>query len=216
MALRIGIDFGGTKIEAAALDLEGRVLDRMRAPTPGDYDSALATLDTLVRRLEAKLGEAASVGIGTPGSAIAGSGLMRNANAVYLNGRALQRDLEARLGRAVRLANDANCFALSEAVDGAGAGAGVVFGLIVGTGCGAGIIINGTVLGGAHGLAGELGHMPLPGPEGEELPPPPCWCGQSGCVESWISGTGFQRAYAARTGAARSAPEIVALAGAGD
>ncbi|MBT0670778.1 ROK family protein [Novosphingobium profundi] len=216
MNVRIGIDFGGTKVEAAALDLAGNVLTRIRTATPGSYEGALAVLAGQVEELESRLGKAGGVGIGTPGSALAETGLMRNANTLYLNGRPLQRDLEQRMGRAVRLANDANCFALSEAVDGAAAGAGSVFGLIVGTGCGGGLVVGGTMFGGAHGLAGELGHMPLPGPEADELPPPACWCGQKGCIESWISGTGFQRAYRELTGEARGAEAIVAAAKAGD
>ena len=216
MTIRIGIDFGGTKIEAAALDSAGTVVARARAPTPDNYDAALAAVCDLVASLEARFGRAGGVGIGTPGSPVTATGMMRNSNALYLNGRPFRADLGVALGREVRLANDANCFALSEAIDGAAAGMGSVFGLIVGTGCGGGLVLNGKVLDGPHGLAGELGHIPLPDPQPDELPAPLCWCGQKGCVESWISGTGFQRAHAAATGRDMPSPAIVAAAAAGD
>ncbi|MBO9723123.1 MAG: ROK family protein [Novosphingobium sp.] len=216
MTMRIGIDFGGTKIEAAALAADGTVLHRRRTPTPGSYDEALARLCELIAGVEGELGLRGTIGIGTPGSAARGSGLMRNANSAYLNGRPFQRDLEAALGRPIRLANDANCFALSEAIDGAAAGKPSVFGLIIGTGCGGGIVLDQHVVGGAHGLAGELGHMPLPDPQPDELPAPACWCGLSGCFESWVSGTGFRRSFEAATGRDLDAPAIVAAAAAGD
>lgn len=216
MTLRIGIDFGGTKIEAAALDEQGTVLHRQRTDTPRHYDQALATLRELVVSVEGRLGRSARVGIGTPGSLVRGTGLMRNANSVYLNGRPFLRDLETTLEREVRLANDANCFALSEAIDGAAAGKHSVFGLIVGTGCGGGVVIDRTLIGGAHGLGGELGHMPLPDPSADELPAPQCWCGLSGCFESWVSGTGFRRAFAAATGRDLDPPAIVDAALQGD
>ncbi|WP_395329146.1 ROK family protein [Novosphingobium sp. BL-8H] len=216
MTLRIGIDFGGTKIEAAALDEQGLVLHRQRTETPGSYDVALSTLRDLVAAVEGRLGRRALVGIGTPGSAARDTGLIRNANSVYLNGQPFQRDLEQVLGREVRLANDANCFALSEAVDGAAAGKVSVFGLIIGTGCGGGLVIDQKVIGGPHGLTGELGHMPLPDPQPDELPAPTCWCGLRGCFESWVSGTGFRRAFAAATGRDLGAPAIVEAALNGD
>ncbi|QSR17207.1 ROK family protein [Novosphingobium sp. KA1] len=216
MTLRIGIDFGGTKIEAAVLDEGGDVLHRQRTDTPRDYDTALATLRELVGAVETRLGRSARIGIGTPGSLVRATGLMRNANSVYLNGRPFLRDLETALAREVRLANDANCFALSEAIDGAAAGHHSVFGLIVGTGCGGGVVIGRTLVDGAHGLGGELGHMPLPDPGADELPAPKCWCGLSGCFESWVSGTGFRRAFAAATGRELDPPAIVEAAVNGD
>jgi len=216
VSLRIGIDFGGTKIEAAALDEQGTVIHRQRTETPDCYDVALSTLRDLVAAVEGHLGRRALVGIGTPGSAVQGTGLIRNANSVYLNGQPFQRDLEQTLGREVRLANDANCFALSEAVDGAAAGKASVFGLIIGTGCGGGLVIDRKVIGGAHGLTGELGHMPLPDPQPDELPAPACWCGLRGCFESWVSGTGFRRAFVAATGRDLSSPAIVEAALNGD
>lgn len=216
VTLRIGIDFGGTKIEAAALDEQGTVIHRQRTETPDCYDVALATLRDLVGAVESHVGCKGRVGIGAPGSAVKATGLIRNANSVYLNGQPFQRDLESVLGREVRLANDANCFALSEAVDGAAAGKAAVFGLIVGTGCGGGLVIDRKVIGGAHGLTGELGHMPLPDPGADELPAPACWCGLTGCLESWVSGTGFRRAFAAATGRELDPPAIVQAALEGD
>lgn len=213
---RIGIDFGGTKIEAAALDRAGETVGRIRIPNPGGYDAALSDLAGLVDRLEQEIGAPATVGIGTPGSIVRRTGVMQNANSLYLNGRPLHQDLEAALGRKVQLANDANCFALSEAIDGAAAGCRSVFGLIVGTGCGGGVAIDGRVVDGVTGTAGEIGHVPLPWPRGVEIPAPRCWCGQDGCLESWISGTGFRRAFAVATGRMLDAPEIVAAALSGD
>lgn len=216
MTMRIGIDYGGTKIEAAALSPEGTVLHRVRTATPPTYDDALATLCDLVAVVETEVGSRGTIGIGTPGAVARGTGLIRNANAEYLNGRPFERDLAAALSRDIRLANDANCFALSEAVDGAGAGKRSVFGLIIGTGCGAGYVLDRRVVGGAHGLTGEIGHMPLPSPVGDELPAPICWCGLEGCLEAWVSGTGFRRSFKAQTGRDLDPPTIVAAAGAGD
>lgn len=213
--IRIGIDFGGTKIEAAALDETGTVVTRRRLANPGNYDAALAVLRDLVSGIETDLGTRASVGIGAPGSPSPRTGLMRNANSRYLNGRAFAADVGRALDREVRLANDANCFALSEAIDGAAAGCRSVFGLIVGTGCGGGLAFDGAVIPGATGIAGEIGHLPLPWPSDEERAAD-CWCGQSGCVEAWISGTGFAHAFHAATGRALGAPEIVAAARSGD
>lgn len=216
MTPRIGIDFGGTKIEAAALDGDGVILTRIRVPNPGQYEAAIGAIVDLVARVEAELGQAGTVGVGSPGSRSPRTGLMRNCNSLYLNGRTFLEDLQSALRREVRLANDANCFALSEAIDGAAAGLRSVFGLIIGTGCGGGFVINGRVVEGAHGIAGEVGHMPLPWSVGEELPPPPCWCGQSGCFELWVSGTGFSRSFESRTGRPLDAPAIIAAARNGD
>jgi fructokinase len=216
MTVRIGIDFGGTKIEAAALDGEGQFLSRIRRPNPGDYDGAMAVVVDLVAQVEAEVGQRGTIGIGSPGSRSPRTGLMRNCNSQYLNGRRFLEDVQVALGREVRLANDANCLALSEAIDGAAAGRRSVFGLIIGTGCGGGLVIDGRVVEGAHGIAGEIGHMPLPWAVEDELPAPRCWCGQPGCFELWVSGTGFSRAFAAATGRTLAAPEIVATARAGD
>lgn len=214
MSLRIGIDLGGSKIEVAALDAAARVLLRRRVPTPaGDYAATLAAIVALVRDAEAELGAAATVGIGTPGSE-GGDGLLRNSNSTCLNGRPLRADLEAALGRPLRLANDANCFALAEAQAGAAQGAALVFGVILGTGVGGGIVVAGRVLAGANRIAGEWGHNPLPVNDG--LPPPACYCGRQGCVETWLSGPGFAADHR-RHGAAALRPEaIVAAAAAGD
>jgi len=190
--IRIGVDFGGTKIEAAALDPEGRVLARVRAPTPGGYEGGLRVVRDLVARVESEAGGSdATVGVCGPGSASPASGLIRNANSTYLNGHPFQRDLEAALARPIRLANDADCLALSEAADGAGAGAESVFAAILGTGCGGGLVIRGGLQQGRNGFAGEWGHAPLPWPRAEEYPGPLCWCGRRSCLELWISGTGF-------------------------
>lgn len=194
--MRIGIDLGGTKIEALALDRAGREVFRKRIPTPrGDYAATIAAVSSLVN----EIGEG-SVGIGIPGSISHATGLVKNANSTWLIGRALQEDLENALGRPVRLENDANCFALSEAVDGAGKGTRVVFGVILGTGVGGGIVVDGKVLGGANSIAGEWGHNPLPLPGPEDLPLPPCYCGRRGCIELFLSGPGLARDHEARTG----------------
>lgn len=214
--MQIGVDFGGTKIEAAALAPDGGVLARLREPNPGGYEAALETVARLIARVEAETGGVGSIGVGIPGSPSPRTGLIRNANSTYLNGRAFGADLEARLGRPVRLANDANCLALSEAADGAGAGARVVLAVILGTGCGAGLVVDGRLIEGAHGVAAELGHIPLPWPAPDETPGPACWCGLHGCLETWISGTGLQRDHAAVTGQALAAPDIVAAAAAGE
>ena len=191
-SLRIGVDLGGTKIEAAAIDRAGAVKLRRRVATPaGDYEATIGAVVELVRGLEAALGIAATVGVGMPGAISPATGLVKNANSTWLNGRPLGRDLERALGRAVRLANDANCFALSEAADGAAAGLGTVFGVILGTGVGGGIAIEGRILEGANAIAGEWGHNPLPGPRPEELPGPACYCGRQGCIETFLSGPGL-------------------------
>ena len=212
---RIGIDFGGTKIEAAALDASGAIVARLRAPNPGGYDAAVRTVAELVAEIENKAGDCASVGVGMPGSISPRTGLIRNANSVWLNGRCFGADLETALGRPVRLANDANCMALSEAADGAAAGARVVFAAILGTGCCGGVVVDGRLIEGANGVAGEWGHTPLPWPI-ERYRAPPCWCGRTGCLETYISGTGFEADYQRATGRKRSAPLIVEDSRAGE
>ncbi|WP_347304649.1 ROK family protein (plasmid) [Croceibacterium sp. TMG7-5b_MA50] len=214
--LALGIDFGGTKIEANVLDAAGGVLWRRRDLNPGSYDAALAVIGQLVMAAEQAVGARCTIGIGAPGSPSPQTGLMRNANSVYLNGRAFAADLERALGRPVRLANDANCLAVSEAADGAAADAASVFAVIIGTGLGGGLVVGGAGVLGAHGIAGEIGHLPLPWQTGAELDAPACWCGLTGCCETWVSGTGFARAFHAANGYALSAPEIVAGARDGD
>ena len=196
--MRIGIDLGGTKIEAIVLDEAGTIAFRERRTTPkGDYDGTIEAIADLVAAADRFVGRPCTVGIGMPGAVSPATGLVKNANSTWLNGRRLGPDLEARLRRAVRLANDANCFALSEASDGAAAGRPVVFGVIIGTGCGGGVVINGRVLTGPNAIAGEWGHNPLPWPEDGERPGPPCYCGKRGCLETFISGTGLAADYAA-------------------
>ena len=215
--LRLGIDLGGSKIEILALNADGRVLLRRRVATPqGDYAATVAAVAELVTRAEAELGARGTVGIGMPGAESRVSGLIKNANSTCLIGRPLRQDLEAVLGRPVRLANDANCFALSEAVDGAAAGAEVVFGVILGTGCGAGVVVGGRVLTGANAIAGEWGHNPLPWPRDAERPGPACYCGRHGCLETWLSGPGLARDFQAAAGADLPAHAVVARAEAGD
>jgi fructokinase len=218
VAPSIGVDLGGTKIEALLLDAQGRECWRERIATPqGDYDATLAAIAGLVERAERATGLGpAPVGIGTPGSAGA-DGLMRNANSTCLNGRPLQRDLEMLLTRPVRLANDANCLALSEAGDGAGTGAAVVFAVILGTGVGGGLVVNGALVTGANGLAGEWGHNPLPWGDGDELSAAPgCYCGKRGCIEAWLSGPALARDHALHGGAATTAEQIARQATHGD
>ncbi|RMG30969.1 MAG: ROK family protein [Gammaproteobacteria bacterium] len=216
--MHLGIDLGGTKIEILALDREGRTRLRRRIPTPRhDYAGTLEAIAGLVEAAERELGRPCTVGIGTPGTRSRRTGRMKNCNSTWLNDRPLQEDLEARLGRPIALANDANCFALSEATDGAAAGAEVVFGVILGTGVGAGIVVQGRVLDGPNGIAGEWGHNPLPWPRGaEEWPGPDCYCGRTGCIETLLSGPGLSRDHARRTGQRRPAPEIVQAAERGD
>jgi fructokinase len=214
--IRLGIDFGGTKIEIAALDSRGDVRLRERVANPGGYDAAVLAIKALVDATEGAIGASGTVGIGVPGSISPRTGLIRNANSIWLNGRAFKDDLEMALGRPVRMANDANCLALSEALDGAAAGRPSVFAVILGTGCGGGLVIGGRLVEGVGGIAGELGHTPLPWPKPDEYPGPDCWCGQKSCLETWISGSGFQRDFAARTGRALSAEQIVEAARAGD
>jgi fructokinase len=213
----IGVDLGGTKIEAIVLDADGRSRWRERVPTPaGDYRATLQTVAALVLRAEAELGlGACTVGVGTPGTATA-DGLIKNANSTCLNGQPLQRDLATLLARPVRIANDANCLALSEATDGAAADASVVFAVILGTGVGAGVVVNGQLLVGPNGLAGEWGHNPLPWATADELPGHACYCGQHGCIETWLSGPGMARDHAAHTGEMLSAHQIGTRAAQGD
>jgi fructokinase len=208
--IRIGVDFGGTKIEAAALDNEGRFQARVRAPTPRVYQDSIELVRDLVAEAERQAGAKGTVGVGMPGSISPRTGRIRNANSTWLNDRPFAEDLPAVLGRPVRLANDANCLALSEATDGAGAGAGVVFAVIVGTGCGAGLVVDGRLVEGRNGVAAEVGHMPLPWPREEELPAPTCWCGRAGCSELYASGTGFETAYVRAGGPPIAGPAIVA------
>jgi fructokinase len=192
--LRIGIDLGGTKTEAIALAPDGRELARERMATAqGSYDGTIATIKELVEGIEARLGGSATVGVGIPGTISPHTGLVKNANSTWLIGKPLDRDLEAALGRPVRLANDADCFALSEATDGAGAGLGTVFGVILGTGVGGGIVAHGRLLAGPNAIAGEWGHNPLPWPGDGERPGPACYCGRSGCIETFLSGPGLAR-----------------------
>lgn len=216
--MRIGVDLGGTKIEVLALDDQGRELVRRRTPTPRhDYREIVTAIAGLVEAVEQEVGEAGTVGVGIPGAVSPATGLVKNANTTVLIGHPLDRDLADALGRPVRLENDANCFALSEAVDGAAAGQGVVFGLIIGTGAGSGIVIDGKVLRGRHLIGGEFGHNPLPWPSVEEVvEAPACYCGQRGCLETWVSGTGFAADYARATGKAVPAPQVAAMVAAGD
>lgn len=222
-SVRIGIDLGGTKIEGLALDDSGGELARLRIATPQhDYEATVAAIVSVVSELERRVAElragtgAASVGVGIPGTIVRGAGLVKNANSTWLNGRPLERDLSKALGREVRCANDANCLAVSEATDGAAAGAAVVFAVILGTGCGGGIAMRGQVHVGPNGVAGEWGHNPLPWARAEELPGPECYCGRRGCIETWISGTGLARDHERVTGVRLSGEEIVRAAEAGD
>jgi predicted NBD/HSP70 family sugar kinase len=214
---RIGVDLGGTKIEAALLDASGTVQARRRAPTPaGDYPEILATISDLVAELEAEAGGRATVGVATPGALSPATGLLRNSNSVALNCRPIDRDLARMLGRPVRIANDADCFALSEAVDGAARGAEVVFGVILGTGTGGGVVVRGALVRGPNAIAGEWGHNALPWPEDAERPGPPCYCGKTGCIETFLSGPGLARDHRESTGEALTAAEIARRADAGD
>ena len=194
--MRIGIDVGGTKIEAIGLASDGTIRARRRVDAPrGDYERTVKTLVDLVEAIELDTGERGSVGLGIPGTISPATGWIKNANSTWLNGQPLDRDLSRALNRPVRLANDANCFALSEATDGAAAGAGVVFGVIIGTGCGGGVVVHGRLLTGANAVAGEWGHNGLPWPDESEWPGPPCYCGRQGCIETFLSGRGMQAAY---------------------
>jgi fructokinase len=210
--MRIGIDIGGTKIEAIALARGGEELLRQRVPTPRSYEGTLDAVAGLLGAVERATGQRGSIGIGIPGSLSPATGLVRNANSVWLNGQPLDRDLTDRLSRPIRMTNDANCFALSEAVDGAAAGAASVFGVILGTGVGGGIVLDGRVVEGSSRIAGEWGHNPLPWPADDERPGPECYCGLHGCVETFCSGPGIARDHLALTGEALDATEIAARA----
>ena len=215
--MRIGIDLGGTKIEIVALDDAGKELLRHRVQTPGEsYQATVERIGELVEEAETQLGMTGSVGVGMPGSISPATGLIKNANSTNLIGHRLDKDLEARLRRPVRLQNDANCFVLSEAVDGSAAGSEVVFGVIVGTGTGGGIVVNQQVLSGPNAIAGEWGHNPLPWPQPDELPGPECYCGRRGCVETFLSGPAFERDFVETGNAPLTAPEIVQLAACGN
>jgi predicted NBD/HSP70 family sugar kinase len=220
--LRIGVDLGGTKIEVIVLDESGKALDRRRVPTPaGDYDGTVAAIAGLIGQAQERWGSAAGIGIGTPGAISKATGLLKNSNSTCLNGRDLLGDLEARVGRRIHIANDANCFALSEATDGAGAGARIVFGVILGTGVGGGLVVDGRIVDGPNGITGEWGHNPLPLGDGTGRDAPlPCYCGKSGCVETFLSGPALERDHAwvggEPAGQRLDAARIAQLAAAGD
>ena len=211
---RIGIDLGGTKIEAIAIDLHGTEIMRHRIDTPSTdhfdrYDKIIQSIDDLVKHIEGTVGMSGSVGIGIPGTLSVSTGTIKNANTTEMIGKQLNKDLEKIMGRPVRLANDANCFALSEAVDGAGKESSNVFGVIIGTGTGGGVVINGQVVSGINGIGGEWGHNPLPWPLQSELPGPDCYCGLKGCIETFLSGPGLQASYERLTGRSLEPTEIV-------
>lgn len=214
--MRIGIDLGGTKIEVIALDDDRQILFRQRIATPrGDYEATLEAIQGLVGAAEAATGQTGSVGVGIPGTLSPVTGKVKNANSTWLNGQPFDIDLSQRLGRPVKMANDANCLAVSEAVDGAGAGAKVVFAVIIGTGCGAGIAINGQVHSGGNGVAGEWGHNPLPWQDDQDrlfLAGETCYCGLTGCTEQFVSGTGFMADYKKLAGESKTGEEIIQLA----
>ncbi len=215
--IRIGVDFGGTKIEAAALDRDGRYVARVRAPNPGDYAAAVRAVAELVAQAEHQAGaKVPHVGIGHPGSISPVDRLIRNANSTWMNGKPFGKDVEAALGRPVRLSNDANCLAVSEATDGAAAGADMVFAAILGTGCGGAVVACGRLVEGRNGIAGEWGHTPLPWPTDEEHPGPLCWCGRRGCLEMWTSGTGLERDHRELGGPALKGEQIIAAARVGE
>ena len=215
--LRLGVDLGGTKVEVAVLDEAGEFLFRERLPTPqGDYAGTIETIATLIEQAEERLGRVGSIGVGTPGTTSPGTGLMKNANSVVLNDKPLKYDLETRLNRSVSMANDANCLALSEASDGAAAGARSVFGVILGTGVGGALVFNGQLIMGQNAIAGEWGHNPLPWTHEGEYPGPACWCGHHGCIEQWLSGPAFMRDYQTASGQSLTGPEIVAAVQSGD
>ncbi len=209
--MRIGIDLGGTKVEAAALARDGAVVSRIRLPSPrGDYWKTVNAIKELVLSIETETGTRCSVGVGIPGTLSGHTNLVKNANSTWLIGKPLKDDLEAALERPIRISNDANCFALSEAVDGAAAGAAVAFGVIVGTGVGGGLVVNGRILGGLNGIAGEWGHNPLPWPNASENPGPPCYCGKHGCIETFLSGPGLEADYRRAGGESKPAKTIAA------
>ncbi len=215
--IHVGIDLGGTKIEIVALDAAGHEQFRKRVPTPAhDYQAILKTMVDLVLTVETELGARSTVGVGTPGAISPASGLIKNSNTACLMGRPLDIDLKRALGRPVRMANDANCFALSEAIDGAAKHARVAFGVILGTGTGGGIIVDGRILTGTNAISGEWGHNPLPWPDDGETPGPRCYCGLRGCIETFLSGPGLRRDHESVAGHALDAGEIAELAEKGD
>ena len=216
-SIRIGVDLGGTKIEFVALQRDGTELHRHRIATPRfDYDATVRAIADGVKDIEKKLGKSASVGVGIPGTVSKKTGFVKNANSTWLNGKPFDKDLSHALGREVRCANDANCLAVSEATDGAGAGKHMVFAVILGTGCGGGIAVNGRVHSGSNGVAGEWGHNTLPWTRPEEFPGPPCYCEKNGCIETWISGTGLEKDYERATKLSLRGPEIIARSVAGE
>ena len=215
--MRLGIDWGGTKIEIIALDGSGVERFRKRVPTPrDDYDACVRAVVDLVHTAETETGRKGTVGLGIPGSLSPATGLVKNANSTWMNGKPLDRDLETALDRAVRIANDANCLAVSEATDGAGAGAHIVYAIIVGTGCGSGIAIDGRAHRGANGIAGEWGNIPIPWMRDDEFPGPDCWTGHRGTIDKLCSGTGLQWDYQTSTGTALTGHEIIERMRAGD
>lgn len=215
--VRIGIDWGGTKIEALAMDADGRELRRVRIPTPRhDYERSVSATTELVAMIERDVGPTGPIGIGIPGTIVPSTGLVKNANSTWLNGKPFEKDLSDAMGRAVRCVNDANCLAVSEAVDGAAAGHAVVFAAILGTGCGAGIALHGRMHMGPNGVAGEWGHNSLPWQRAEEYPGEACYCGQRGCIERWLCGPALEEDYRRASGSARAGAEIVAAADAGE
>jgi fructokinase len=214
--MRLGIDIGGTKIEASVLDKTGAFVTRNRVATPKDYDSLIMALAELVAKCRTETGFDGNVGVCMPGSLSAKTGAIKGANTTWLNGRHLDLDMQAALGCGVRLANDANCFALSEAIDGAAKGADTVFGVIAGTGCGGGLVVHGQLLEGCNHIAGEWGHNPLPWPVDGEYDGHQCWCGRSGCLETFISGTAFEKEYEKLSGKKKSGQDIVAAVASGD
>lgn len=215
--MRIGIDLGGTKIEVLALDNNGNELLRRRINTPqGDYQQILTCLNEMITAAESDLNCPASIGICTPGSISPSTGLLRNSNSTCLNHQPFKQDLEATLNRKIRIANDANCFALSEATDGAAKNANIVFAVIVGTGCGAGIVINQQIIDGPNSITGEWGHNPLPYPQNNELASTQCWCGKQGCIETFLSGPGFANNYRLSTNTSKTSEQIIEDANSGD
>jgi fructokinase len=217
LRVRIGIDWGGTKIEALAMDNDGRELRRVRIPTPRhDYEGSIRAAAELVASIEREVGLTGPIGVGIPGTIVPATGLVKNANSTWLNGRPFEKDLSVALGREVRCVNDANCLAVSEAVDGAATGRAVVFAAILGTGCGGGIALDGRMYSGPNGLAGEWGHNPLPWQRPDEYPGAPCYCGQRGCIERWLSGPALEEDYCRASESALSGSEIVAAAEAGE
>src|SRR5215831_4714822 len=216
-SLRIGVDLGGTKIEFIALERDGAELHRHRIATPRhDYQGTVRAIADGVKEMEKQLSRTATVGVGIPGTVSTRTGLVKNANSTWLNGKPFDKDLSRALKREVRCANDANCLAVSEATDGAGAGKRVVFAVILGTGCGGGIAVDGRVHSGPNGVAGEWGHNVLPWMRAEEFPGPPCYCGRNGCVETWVAGTGLERDYERATKNSLRGPEIIARSEAGE